>query len=420
MEQFAILQRRKTRCQYGIVAGAAFLFVSLPIRFIPGLNDKLCGPPRYMQAVATVMARQLAAATQGQYPVLVAAREESDCRAVNLPEADDYDDQYFVIRYSEKARLLCLDGYAKGVRSSKSPTAATLNPDIGRNFGRALTAPVRVILSYRKPSVLPQDYLSLLHWRTKANPLSAASGGVSHLLTSPGGGAVANLSVNYVDLRAEVAKRHNWINRLLLFIILSGVGAVLASLATLRLLYSECAQSLRGYDFSLSMNLFLSENLNKVGELAQNRYHEYRQHLQTQARLDHFYRREKQEVQRHLKALLAAASDDERRLLIQKTLDSGGLEEMHALLDHLQPQTREKLPEERLRLLLEAIKEYCTESEFQDCQNEVLKVFHRSGFREAREIIVRRHDELRARSKALKEDEEDQQVRQVFQRHSSP
>jgi hypothetical protein len=229
--------------------------------------------------------------------------------------------------------------------------------------------------------------------------------------------SLANISINIADLRTEVARRHNFINRILLGIIASAAGALFFWLARLALLYRKCVQYCGAYDFVLPMNVFLTQNLTAVGEGAESDYHQRRQQMQNQTRTDYFYRREKEETQRRLQTLLDGVRDDQQRLSIQTVLDSGDLEEIHVLLDQLQPQAAQRAPEERLQLLLESIKEYCTEDQFQNCRNDALDVFHRSGFREARDLIVKRHVEFRARAKALSEEEENKQSGQTTTPH---
>jgi hypothetical protein len=137
-------------------------------------------------------------------------------------------------------------------------------------------------------------------------------------------------------------------------------------------------------------------------------YQQHRQRLQSDTRLENALRREQQDARLRLESLLTGDSPDPVRVRIQTALYSDDLDQIQSLLEELQPQAVEKTPEERLHLLLESLKEYCNDAELEDCQQQALAVLQREGFRQARDAVVKLHDQFRLRFKQQQEPEQEQ------------
>lgn len=401
------LEQRKRRALRWIAGSGVVILACLLMRFVPSLNDRLSGPPRYMQAFANAMAQQIAGLLQQKQPVLVARAEEgAECQSVSPEAAADYDDAYYLLSYSERARSLCLTIYGRVREGSKPASTIFFNPAIERNYGRPFNASVNAVPLHRNLTVLSENYLSLLHWRANPDPSLQISAGSTKRLSSPSAQvSFVDMSLSLRDIRAEVAKRHDLINRLLPFVMFVTAAGLLLPLVRIALLYSQCARYCRGFASDLPLREFLAEDLSRVAERIEHSYRERQQRLHTRFRLEQLQRRDKEAVQQRLEALLAASTDEAQRLLILRVLASEDSEEIHALLDQIEPVERLKTPEERLHLLLESLKEYCTEEELEQCQRDAFEVLLSGGFRQARTLVVSLHDQFRARTKALEDNE---------------
>lgn len=149
----------------------------------------------------------------------------------------------------------------------------------------------------------------------------------------------------------------------------------------------------------------MSRDLSVIGAEAEMQRQRQRQQAFESARLEHILQREKEEAARRLESLLQFTHDDGERLRIQQALESRNVDRMQALLEELQPQVTRKSPDERLRLLLEPLKEYAGEDEIRSVEAEALADLQAHGFRQARETVVRYHDLFRARYRKAVEEE---------------
>jgi hypothetical protein len=105
-----------------------------------------------------------------------------------------------------------------------------------------------------------------------------------------------------------------------------------------------------------------------------------------------------------LQFLLESVSDEKLRVEIKSCLDRNQLEEMTVLFERQRITAGQKTPEERLALLLESLRPYCSSEEFGDHRDKAFAVLQLSGFRQAREFAVGIHDELREKLKKAAED----------------
>lgn len=358
-----------------------------------------------MQALARLMAQQIAERLHGTSPVIAVHDEVFECRTVDQGAiTDDYEDIAYVLSYSESSRSICITGFGilKTVLSSQKGVA--LAPDMGSVYGRTFAKPLSGVPLQRHVTTFASAYLSRLHWRATFDSSVAASAVTSQDFASPGLNlSMEEFSLPFVEIRAEVARRHNTLNEVLDSLIGLTAAFLVLSFIRLALLHRAVGQILRVYDSSLSVLQFLFVDCGSLCDQARDRSFEQRQEMLARGRQEQIFRRELEEVQRRLGALASAAPNDQDRSAIMNALKRGELEEMQVLLDQLQPQSGQRSPEERLHLLLESLKEYCTKEEFEKCQNEVFQVFERFGFRRARETVIVLHDGFRSRTKELDE-----------------
>ena len=72
-------------------------------------------------------------------------------------------------------------------------------------------------------------------------------------------------------------------------------------------------------------------------------------------------------------------------------------------------------PEQRISMLLESLKEFCSDEEVAGYRMEAFEILRALGFREARTFVVRMHRELRSCAKLLKQE----QIETSFQRNGT-
>jgi hypothetical protein len=83
------------------------------------------------------------------------------------------------------------------------------------------------------------------------------------------------------------------------------------------------------------------------------------------------------------------------RAEIELCLERNQIAEMRELFQRLQRHLGEKTHDEKLAMLLESLKPYCSLQEFANCRTEAFLCLRNSGFRQARDFVVRKHDELK-------------------------
>jgi len=381
------------------------LLICATLRLVPQLDDALSGRPAYMEAFSNVMASQVADALRGQDPIFVVQDENANCREVNDGSGPHSDDSIYVLSFSEQSRSLCLTVYGV-VPISAALGAITVPPTLGRNYGRPLAAPAKAVALQRNLTKLTPVYLSLFHWRTKL----ARSGNIPAAKRErfPGKSAEmtsADITVNLLDLRAELARKHDTVNRILLFVILGSGLVLLYAVARLRLLYRLCLESCRGHGHEVRLREFLMGDVAVIAESARASYIRHQQDILAQARAEDARRRDKEDTRRRLQSFLETLKDAAVRQSVEHCLELDDIGQMQALLAELTGQAAQKTPEERLNVLLESLKEYCTVEEFDNCRAEVFQTLETGSFRDAREHAVAKHDQLRARAKELEKKE---------------
>ena len=66
-------------------------------------------------------------------------------------------------------------------------------------------------------------------------------------------------------------------------------------------------------------------------------------------------------------------------------------------------QAGQKTPAERLDLLVDSIRAYCTEEQFQACQSEARAILSKSGFRSVRKYAIATPDQFKTRAREMEE-----------------
>ncbi len=126
-----------------------------------------------------------------------------------------------------------------------------------------------------------------------------------------------------------------------------------------------------------------------------------------------------EDARERLQFLLEAIADENIRAEIRSCLERNQLEEMSAVYQQYQSQAGHKTHEEKLSLLLESLKPYCSPEEFENHRNKSIALLRQSGFREARNLVVSLHVELRARHKKSVEEVSTTQELEEKQREQS-
>jgi hypothetical protein len=262
------LERGKRRTLFVLCLNALGLFVLLALRFVPWLNDALSGKPEYVRVLTQTTARQLAIETEMQSPVIVERDEDPHCQAVNglsIPD-DEVRGTIYLLTYSERQHLTCITTYIVPMDASRFSNLRSFTRVEGKNYGPALLQEVRGIAADRTAHVYAPEYLKRLHWRyTPHFPLSPSEAAslTSHSYYSGAGkaGGSANIQLDYTELRAQVAKRHQTINFCLSIVLISFSALCLLVLRKLVLAYREASQYSRVYHSALTVRTFLSENI---------------------------------------------------------------------------------------------------------------------------------------------------------------
>lgn len=377
----------------------AGLFSFILLRFEPQMNRVFEGRPAYMRHVAEHVGASLAAQEHLQTAVIVAGEAKHDCRTV--PNASSFGDQkiFFVVTYTERSHSFCVTQYGLAV-DAQAQGVITLSEESGRNYGARIQLPVQVAPIGHVFKVLPDFVVSLIDWRT---PLPSSAGNVAFdsqtNVSSAGQVSDTGLDVNFFEIRAALKREHDHSN-ILLEIILAGLAlAVLVSIVWMSRVYGAFRLECSAYNRDINLRQFFSEDLDNFVLHLERDHRLAIEKSQAQSRDADTARRHREELRLRLSALLEGSTDDAQRQEILDTLN----EDNHASLESLVHRigTRPKSSDERLRTLLQSLKEYCRAEELQQHEDEAMELLHTAGFRPAREFVVRLHEELRARAREV-------------------
>ena len=404
-------QKQKRACLILVTFTGITALLCVAVRYVPILNDWISGPANPVHALAEQSAKAVAAATANEYPIIVTETESEACQNAQVTADSDYDDAFYVLSYSERARSVCLTNYVHFPDSSHTAGTVVLSENMGENYGRKLTGPVRAVPFQNHLTIYPQQYLSLLHWRAHVVFPLANSGLLNarsqNLAPNGWNSASVGVELDFQDLRAIVARRHNIANRVLASAL--GAFSVLMVLFAARMwtIYRRFQTHCQAYGFPLNARIYMQEDLNAVHERARRQYLIRQQEEQERLRVESFLRHSLEEAKERLEFLHSTVRDDRLRLEIEHCLQRGQLDEMRALLQQRLNEAEHTTHDERLGLLLESLKPYCTQEELESYFKEAFAQFASSGFRQARDFVVRMHDELKLRARLSEQNESD-------------
>jgi len=416
--QIDILERSKRRILLVLYLTAAGLVVLSPLRFVPWLNDAASGKPEYVRILTETSARQLATQTQMQFPVIVEQDEHVSCQAVNPPSISDEETRgtLYLLTYSERQHLTCITTYVMPSDSSRFSTFRSVTPAEGKNYGPAHLRPVNAVAADRIVHTYAPEYLKRLHWRYKPHfPLSP---GEAASLTSRSYysgvkevGGSASINFDYEEIRAEVAKHHQTVNLCLSLLLIGCAVLSLVPLLRLALIYRTSSQYCGVYQLKLTARAFLNENIAMKLNAARLRYFEQQRLGQAQLREREKLRALRMGWQESLRSALPNLTDEQLRERVHECLkdESQDLEQVKSLWTEVQERTGQATPADKLSLLVESVRPYCTEEEFLAGRAEAFAILTKSGFRAARKFTTTMHDQLKMRARELAELESSEQ-----------
>ena len=410
--QIELLGRSKRRAVLVLCLTAVALLVVSAWRFVPRLNDALSGKAEYVRILTETFGRQLATQTQMQFPVIVERDERGTCQAVSAPSipVEEIRGTIYLLTYSEQQNLTCITTYVVPMDASRFSTWRNFGAAEGQNYGPALLGTVKAIAEDRSVHVYAPEYLRRLHWRyTPHFPLSPSEAASLRSqsyysgATQPGGSV--SIDFDYGELRTEIAKRHQKVNSGFSVLLIGCTALFLLLLRKLALVYRTLSQYCRVYEVDLTASAFLKANVATEISAARSRYFERQQQTQARLREQEKLRALRTDWQEGLRSALPNLTDERLRTRVQECLEHKpqDLEQMNFLWVEVQERTGLKTPADKLNLLLESTKPYCTEEEFLAGRSEAFVILNKSGFRAARTFAIAMHDQLKIRAREMEE-----------------
>jgi hypothetical protein len=396
-----ICQKQKLRALFIAESALIGIILCSLARFIPAFDDWLSGAPEYARPIADIIAEDMAAKLKGLYPILVVKADNPECRHTETTVPTESSDPYYLIDYSENSRSVCVTRLEKTDRRSAS--SIEISQATGRNYGRALQEPIRVEPVQRYPVNCDSRFLDSLHWRV--HPKRVDSSGVSRTSQLPDARAFQEVLQGFsiTSLRDRVAEGHNLVNRLLALSLGVMIAALFIAAYRVRILYERFVQYCSTYDFDLRLATYLHKNVTVIARQAQTEYYTKHAYIQAQVRGEKILRRTKRGARDDLLASFQTSRDDQQRALIETCLANGSLAEMKSLLRRLSEQPMGRTASERLEWLLESLKEFCMDDEFEPCRETAVGILENRGFHDARAFVVHVHRELRKKAQELED-----------------
>ena len=410
--QIELLEKSKRRVVATLCGAVVVLLTLSALRFVPRLNDALAGKPEYVRVLTETFARQLGTQTQMQFPVIVEQDESAPCQAVNGPSLPDEEIRgtIYLLTYSERRHLTCTTTYIVPTDASRFSTLRNFTPSEGKNYGPALLGTIKAIAEDRIVHVFAPEYLKRLHWRYKPHfPLSpseaASLRSQSYYSSAAQPGGSVSIDLDYGELRAQVARRHHKLNSILSVLLIALGALFFVLLRKLALVYRSSSQHCRVYQLTLTQRAFLTENIAAKLSAARREYFERQHQTQTRLREEERLRALRNSWNESLRSALASLKDEQLRRRVQECLESEpqGLEQIRSLWVEVKDQTGIKTPADKLDLLLESAKPFCTEEEFLAGRAEAFAVLNKSGFRAARALAIAMHDQFKVRAREVEE-----------------
>lgn len=399
--------RQQKRLALALFAAALALVIMLvALRFIPRINDGLAGQPEYMRAIATNIAQRLPWEAKIASPIIVSAGDTSHCQGERSTLPSEFNEILYLITYAEQTRSVCFTACIRAAAGSTAPNQIVVTAEQGENYGRPLGPSATVIPAQYHLLTFSSSYLSTLHWRDKTDPY-ATQYGVGESYRSRPLTKGTDITLNMIELRATVARRHDRINHWLSWFLSISLGLTVLVVFRITSIYASLLRLGRLYGFKPRFLAFLTHDLVTIAREAHHQYVNSQDKVYADLRIEHLLERYRQEIRQTLESFPHRLSEKERVRYLEECRQTEDPEKMKELLSEVKDHLSEKTPEERLDLLLESSKAYCTSEEFSECRLQTLATFKQKGFREARQHVIAMHYQFRLRAQELANREED-------------
>lgn len=359
------------------------------------------------------MAQEFGRVAAGRFPVLL--QGESD-RCDPVPPTKIADDEiagiFYVFTYSEQNRFSCVTSYIVPVNSSKFAHFPTFSPQAEWATGPRIERPLPVLPIARNVHIFAAAYFESLNWRVEPHfPISekqASTLAPQHYESrtpSIPSDTKADIHVDFEEARALVRQEHERLNfRLSWLITLLGSLPMLAVIV-LAVLYKKCAEHLAQYWEQLSVSAFILADVNHIILLARTRHLAAVQQQETRKRQQELQDVLRKDLEEKLRSMLGNLPDCDLRKKLTDCLNIQpvNVNQMQQLWAELQEILGQRSPAERLALLLESLKPYCTHEELSACHLEASGILEKAGFRAARNYVIAMHDQFRIRMRQMEE-----------------
>jgi hypothetical protein len=401
-------QKQKRAAVLAFVDASCTLLLCSLILSVPSLDDALSGRPEYLRWITDRTARAVAARTNGEFPVIARHDDAYDCDKTRNMSAGDSDDILYVFTYSEPSRSLCFVTYQRARESVTQSSSEVLSANSGQNYGQQFSAPIAAVPVGHLSIKFPESYLALLHWRALVDPALLARAGNAQLRQAmPPSMSVlpVDVSLQLPELREAIAQRHNTVNAVLLSLSLISALCLLLSVAVGWILYRHVRPECARCGMALAFAAFIREDLCAVGERARTMYRCAQEASAEELRRATALRQARETLKERLQSFLEVADSEPQRLRLRDCLERADLEDMRSVLRDVESYFRHVGPEERISMLLESLKEFCGDDEFDGYRLETFEILRALGFREARTFVVRMHNEMRSCAKLLEQEQ---------------
>jgi hypothetical protein len=214
-----------------------------------------------------------------------------------------------------------------------------------------------------------------------------------------------SIDFDYGELRAEIAKRHRIVDSWLYVLLIGCVALSLLLLRKLALAFRVSSQYCRVYQLQLTPTTFLKGNVATELSVARRRYFERQQETQARLREQEKLHALRSTWQEGLRSALPNLNDEQLRARVEECLENEALdlEQVKSLWVEVQERTGAKTPADKLNLLLQSAKPYCTDDEFLAGRDEAFAILSKSGFRAARTFAIAMHEQLKIRAREMEE-----------------
>jgi len=389
------------------LTGMSLFILSVCSRTIPSLNDAISGKPEYMHWIANKVAQSIASRYGDEAAVIVLSDERTNCRQISDVKVPNPDNFYYVVTYSETAHSLCFVTSVDLPKGWDQANSFVLYPSTGHNYGQKLTGPVRAVGVSQLQMVYPLAYLSLLHWRAKIDSSSfrrAANAKFERWFSSSAEPENSmDVEIDFPSLRADVGRRHRFVNQALMAAIFASILLITFAGYKTWNSYRQFGTFLARYHGPVSFAAYIRQDLGAITNRAREAYQDEQKRELEQARAAILSKRSKEAIRARLASILSTLPEEQSRIRVRECLARDELEQMKALIQEMQGQVGQRSPEDKLTVLLDSLKQYCTEVELDSFCAEAFQILATTDFREARGYVVSTHDQLRARLKELEE-----------------